>query len=246
MALKQVPGRAGMEVDLAANDVEETATPDPMSLLGTFDSPTVANAIETFRQRDRAVGFVGGRVRCLFPALPPMIGRALTVTVRNRPGPPGSRDGFWAMWEALERLGGPSVVVAQDVSGEPSRCAYFGEVMARIAARLGAVGMVTDGGVRDLTEVSAIPFAYFARYVVVSHGNYEIVDVGAPVTLDGQEIATGDILHGDQNGIVLVPDELVSRLPDAIAGIRRSEETKVMALDEPDFTVARYRAGGTW
>jgi regulator of RNase E activity RraA len=221
-------------------------TSDPLGVLGTFDSATVANAIERFRVRDRAVGFVGGRVRCLFPGAPPMVGRALTVTVRNRPGAPGSRDGFWAMWEALERLGGPSVVVAQDVSGEPSRCAYFGEVMARIAARLGAVGMVTDGGVRDLAEVRSIPFAYFARYVVVSHGNYEIADVGVPVTLDGQEIATGDVLHGDDNGIVVVPDELVSQLPDAIREIRASEATKIQALGDPDFTLTTYRTGQAW
>jgi regulator of RNase E activity RraA len=217
-----------------------------MRSLAAFDSATVANAIERFRIRDRAVGFIGGRVRCLFPEGPRMVGRALTVTVRNQLGPPGSRDGFWAMWEALERLGGPSIVVAQDVSGDPSRCAYFGEVMARIAARLGAVGMVTDGGVRDLSEVRAIPFAYFAQYVVVSHGNYEINDVGVPVTIDGQAIATGDILHGDENGIVVIPDALASQLSDAVEQIRASEATKIQALDDPDFTLARFRTDQKW
>jgi regulator of RNase E activity RraA len=235
-----------MEETLSTEGVEPAATADPLHLLAAYDSATVANAIERFRVRDRATGFVGGRVRCLFPEIPPMVGRALTVSVRNGPGAPGSRDGFWEMWEALSRLGGPSVIVAQDVSGEPSRCAYFGEVMARIAARLGAVGMVTDGGVRDLTEVRSIPFAYFARYVVVSHGNYEIADVGVPVTLDGQQIATGDILHGDENGIVVVPDELVSRLPDAIEEIRTSEATKIKALGDLDFTVQKYRTGQNW
>ena len=54
-------------------------------------------------------------------------------------------------------------------------------------------------------EVKAIGLRYFARYAVVAHANFFIQDVGVPVTLDGQRIEPGDILHGDSNGIVGVP-----------------------------------------
>ena len=57
------------------------------------------------------------------------------------------------MYEALAEMPAPSVLVVQDVSGAPSRCALAGEVMASLAMRLGAVGMVTYGGVRDLAEI---------------------------------------------------------------------------------------------
>jgi regulator of RNase E activity RraA len=127
------------------------------------------------------------------------------------------------MWDALAQMPSPAVIVMQDVSGAPHRCAYAGEVMATLAQRLGAVGMVSDGGYRDLDEVKALGFHYFAPFAVVSHGNFAIQDVGQPVWIDGQRVKTGDILHGDANGIVIVPDETLNGLPDAVEEIRVRE-----------------------
>jgi regulator of RNase E activity RraA len=149
------------------------------------------------------------------------------------------------MYEALAEIPAPSVLVVQDVSGAPSRCALAGEVMATLAMRLGAVGMVTDGGLRDVHEVRAIGFQYFARYLVVSHGNFDIVDIGTPITLDGQEVKTGDILHGDANGIVIVPREVLSGLPEAVQEVRTRERATMDFINSPDYTIAaaRQRAG---
>ena len=193
-------------------------TDEQVAYLQSVDSPTIANAIETFNLRDRTDGFIGGAVRALFPDMGVMLGHALTVTVANKPGPVAGRDSYWQMWKALEQMPPPSVLVMQDISGAPSRCAYAGEVMATMAQRLGAVGMVTDGGYRDVNEVRALGLHYYAAYHVVSHGNFEIVDVGIPVTLDGATIQTGDILHGDVNGIVVIP-------PQALDGLRAAVET---------------------
>ena len=92
----------------------------------------------------------GGEVRSLFPEMPPMVGAALTVTMTNTPGAIAGRENYWRMYEALSQMPAPSVLVVQDVSGAPSRCALAGEVMTTMAMRLGAVGMVTDGGLRDV------------------------------------------------------------------------------------------------
>ena len=182
-----------------------TLSEDQLAFLRQIDSPTIANAIEPFQVRDRAEGFIGGHVRCLFPDLPPMVGHALTLTVTNRFGPVYGRDGFWSMWEALEAVPKPAVLVMQDTSGAPHRVAYCGEVMATYATRLGAVGLVTDGGVRDLNEVHSLGFQYFAPFPVVAHANWSVAEVGVPVAIDGQLVKTGDILHGDANGVVVVP-----------------------------------------
>ena len=109
------------------------------------------------------------------------------------------------MYEALEKMPKPAVIVMKDVSGAPHRVAYAGEVMATLAKRLGAVGMVTDGALRDVKEVRELGFHYFMKYPVVSHANFEILEIGIPVEMDGEIINTGDILHGDANGIVVVP-----------------------------------------
>ena len=216
-----------------------------LTFLKGVDSPTIANAIEPFKVRDRTEGFIGGEIRSLFPEMPPMVGAALTVTMTNTPGPVAGRENWFRMYEALAELPAPSVLVVQDVSGAPTRCAFAGEVMATLAMRLGAVGMVTDGGVRDVHEVRELGFAYFSRYVVVSHGNFDIVDIGTPIVLDGQEIETGDILHGDANGVVIVPREILNGLPDAVQEVRTRERATMDFIKSSEYTIAaaRQRAG---
>jgi regulator of RNase E activity RraA len=216
-----------------------------LAFLREVDSPTIANAIEPFKVRDRTEGFIGGEVRALFPEMAPMVGIALTVTMTNTPGPIAGRENWWRMYEALAAIPPPSVLVVQDVSGAPSRCALAGEVMATLAKRLGAVGMVTDGGVRDVHEVRQLGFHYFSRYLVVSHGNFDIVDIGMPVTLDGQEVRTGDILHGDANGVVIVPREVLDGLPEAVQAVRTRERATMDYITSPDYSLAeaRQRAG---
>jgi regulator of RNase E activity RraA len=216
-----------------------------VAFLKSVDSPTVSNAIEPFKVRDRTEGFIGGEVRALFPELPTMVGGALTVTMTNGPGTVAGRENWWRMYEALSQVPSPSVLVVQDVSGAPSRCALAGEVMVTLAMRLGAVGMVTDGGLRDVHEVRRLGFGYFARYIVVSHGNFNIVDIGQTVTLDGQEIKTGDILHGDANGVVIVPREVLGGLPDAVEEVRTRERATMDFINSPEYTIAaaRKRAG---
>ena len=216
-----------------------------LEFLKGVDSPTIANAIEPFKVRDRTEGFIGGAVRSLFPEMSPMVGSALTVTMTHTSGALAAREQWWRMFEALAAIPAPSVLVVQDVSGLPSRCAYAGEVMATMAKRLGAVGMVTDGGLRDVAEVRALGFGYFARYVVVSHGNFDIVDIGEPITLDGQEVKTGDILHGDANGIVIVPREVLDGLPAAVREVRTRERATMDFIISAEYTLAeaRKRAG---
>lgn len=219
--------------------------PASLDYLQRVDSPTIANAIEPFDVRDRTEGFIGGRVQCQFPDLGVMVGRALTVTMSNAPGATASRDGYWQMWDALAAMEGPVVIAIADASGEPHRVAYAGEVMTTIAMRLGAVGMVTDGALRDVDEVHDLGFHYFMKYPVVSHANFEITSVGEPIELDGQVVMTGDILHGDRNGIVVVPDEVLEGLPAAVDSVREKEAATMAYVRGDDFDYAdlKQRSG---
>lgn len=213
-----------------------------LAYLRSVDSPTVANALERLRLRDRSEGYIGGGVACAFPELGPMVGAAVTVTVGNAVGRGARPDGYWELWETLDALAGPTVVVMKDISGTPRRVAYAGEIMATLAQRLGAVGIVTDGALRDLDEVRAKGFHYFLRHAVVSHADFELSRVGEPVILDGQLVRTGDILHGDVNGIVIVPDGVMAELREAVEAVRASERRDLDYLASADFTLEGYRA----
>ncbi|MBA3337951.1 MAG: RraA family protein [Chloroflexia bacterium] len=218
------------------------ATAEQLAFLRATDSPTIANAVETLSLRDRCDGHIGGDVRDFAPDLGVMVGHALTVRMTSVPGPVAGRDGYWRMWEMLEQVPRPSVLVIQDISGEPGRCAYFGEAMTTMALRLGAVGLVTDGGVRDLEEVHALGFHYFARYAVVSHGNFSIADAGEPISLAGQVVRTGDLLHGDRNGVVIIPTGAVGGLAEAVATIRRREKEFMEFIRSESFSLAATKA----
>ena len=67
----------------------------------------------------------------------------------------------------------------------PRHLHNWGEVNGSVYKALGAVGTVTNGGVRDLPDVSATGFHFFSSCVLVSHAYVHVVEAGAPVTVVG-------------------------------------------------------------
>ena len=64
-----------------------------------------------------------------------------------------------------------------------------------------------------------------------------------PVELDGQRIETGDILHGDVNGIVVVPPQILDSLPETVAEIRDRERRVMEFIRGEAFTLEGVRSG---
>jgi regulator of RNase E activity RraA len=191
-----------------------TIDPALLAELASVDTPTICNAIEAFKARDDSEGFMGARVRCLTPELGVMAGYAVTATCDSMtPGQPRRREPFMALWDALAAAPKPAVLVFQDVSPRPHHSVHLGDVMATIAVRLGALGVVTDGAVRDLEGIRPLRFHLFALGVAPSHGTFNVVDVNVPVTVDGVRVAPGDLIHADSNGVTTVPLDLADRLP---------------------------------
>jgi regulator of RNase E activity RraA len=192
--------------------------------LKSVDAPTLSNAIELLKVRPRREGFTPLQVRALFPDFGRMCGYAVTAqveTVTESESPDVMR--FMELYEATEQSKKPAVIAFQEIGGHPDYAAHCGEVMATIFKRLGAVGLVSDCAVRDVPEVRAMGFHYFARGTVVSHASFRIVRVGVPVQVCGLVIRPGDLLHGDENGLLLVPDGVQEHLPGAVDAVRARE-----------------------
>ncbi len=199
-------------------------SPELLDRLRAIDSPTISNAIEVFDVRDRTEGFTGNDIKCLFPELGVMLGYAVTAVCDDQPGPLLGRRAYFQWLEAIRDAPKPVVCVFQDVSYNRTRACYMGEMMANFAKKLGAVGLITDGGVRDLAEVKELGFHYFSPGPVASHGNFAITKVNVPITVSGLHVRPGDLLHADLNGIVLIPDDVAERVPDEADKIRRREQ----------------------
>ena len=209
---------------------------EQLSSLRRIDSPTISNAIETFKLRPRVAGYVGYDIRCIFPELPPTVGYAVTCSVdsttEERQG-----IGFQRLYELLANAPKPAIVVMQDVSADRLHSCHAGEIMSTQMKRLGAVGILTDGGLRDVREVRALGgFQYFCAGLVVSHGNPVCVDVGGEVTISGMRVHTGDLLHGDVNGVVHIPDECVDLVAEAAYRIWAEEGETLRRITSPEFT----------
>ncbi len=203
---------------------------EQLSALRRIDSPTISNAIETFHIRPRVAGYVGYDIRCIFPELPPTVGYAVTCTVdsttENRQG-----IGFNALYEMLRSAPKPAIVVMQDVGTDRLHSCHAGEVMSTTMKYLGAVGILTDGGLRDVREVRALGgFQYFCAGLVVSHGNPVCVSVGGEVTISGMRVRNGDLLHGDVNGILHIPDECAEQVAEAAYRIWEREEATLRQI----------------
>jgi regulator of RNase E activity RraA len=213
-----------------------TLTPEQLEELRAIDSPTISNAIETFNLRPRVEGFVGYDIRCIFPELPPTVGFAVTCTVDSTTeGRQGI--GFHNLYNLLETAPKPAVVVMQDVGPDRLHSCHAGEIMATTMKRLGAVGILTDGGLRDVQQIHALgSFQLFCPGLVVSHGNPICVSVGDEVTISGLRIRMGDLLHGDANGVVLVPEGCIADLVPAARGILAQEAETLHRINSPEFT----------
>lgn len=215
-------------------------TPAQIEELRHIDSPTIANAIETFEIRPRVSGYVGHDIRCIFPDLPPTVGYAVTCTVDSTTeGREGI--GFEALYEVLADAAGPTVVVMQDVGEDRLHSCHAGEVMSTRMKSLGAVGILTDGGLRDVREVNELGgFQYFCAGLVVAHGNPICVSVGDEVMISGMPVRPGDLLHGDANGIVHIPDPCAAEVAAASYRIwEREKETMRSIISGSDALKAR-------
>jgi regulator of RNase E activity RraA len=208
--------------------------------LKSIDTPTLSNAIEQLHLRPRSEGFTPLQVRCLFPEFGIMCGYAVTAQVETMTeGNPREESGYVQLFEAVERSPKPAVVALQEIGGHPDYATHCGEVMATFFTRLGGIGLVSDCGVRDIAEVRALGFHYFARGAVASHANFRIVRVGVPITVMGLVIRPQDILHGDMNGLIQIPAEAAEGLPKAVESVRTRERRLMDMTKDPNFTASQ-------
>ena len=117
-----------------------------------------------------------------------------------------------ALWETPAAAPQPAVLVFEDVSPEATHSVHLGDVMATIAVRLGAVGLVTDGAVRDADGIRPLRFHLFALGLAPSHGTFNVVDADVPVSVDGVRVAPGDLVLADPNGVATIPLPIAGRL----------------------------------
>jgi 4-hydroxy-4-methyl-2-oxoglutarate aldolase len=209
--------------------------------LRQFSTCTMANAIERFNVRLRNTGYTDGSIHCRFPAMPPMVGYAVTARLRSE-GPPVAGQAFrdrTDFWNAVLAIPAPRVLVLKDMDEVPGRGAFVGDVHAAILKALGCVGYVTNGAVRELPGVRELDFQLFSGNIAVSHAYAHLFDVGAKVVVGGMDVSPGDLVHGDQHGLITIPAEIAAELPKVAADLQVREERVIEFCRSGEFSVAK-------
>ncbi len=212
-------------------------TRQQLDTLGKIQTCAVANAIETFDVMPRSQGFMRPAVRSIFPGLGNMIGYAVTGVISAKTPPTSHMRIPRTEWiDYVLSLPEPRVIMLQDLDYPDVLGSFWGEVQSNVHQALGCVGTVTDGGVRDLDEMREAGFFAFATEVLVSHAYVHIVEYGVPVSIGGLTVNPGDIVMGDQHGVLTVPKDIAADIPKAVEEVEKGERRIIDFCRSSSFT----------
>lgn len=154
-------------------------------------------------------------------------GRAWTV--RFEPSTEDDpRDPYGAAIDYISAIGpGELAVIA---TGESNDSAFWGELFSAAAMGAGAVGVLTDGNLRDTGKIAALGFAAFSvsRRPIDYRKRMRVASTGEPVIISGVSISSGDLVLADDDGVVVIPREREDEVL-ALARQRVSTESTVLA-----------------
>jgi regulator of RNase E activity RraA len=207
-----------------------------LEALKRWPTCAISNGIELFNIRPRNEGFMLPEIKCVFPDLGPMIGYAVTAVI-TADSSEGRRIQPPDWWEQIQKIPGPKVVVIHDID-RPVLGSFWGEVNSNIYKVLGCIGTVTDGSVRDLNEVKELGFHFFSSCISVSHAYVHLVDVNIPVKVGGLIVKPGDLIMGDQHGVISIPMEIARDVPKAAQLVEDWERRVINFCKSKEFSLS--------
>jgi regulator of RNase E activity RraA len=147
------------------------------------------------------------------------------VTVKTRGGDNGTLHQAYALLR-------PGDVLMVDGGGDLGQ-ALVGEIMLGRARAIGVAGFVIDGAIRDVAAFAASDFPCFAR-AVIHRGPYKNGpgEINVPVSIGGSVISPGDIVVGDEDGVVSFPASTAATLLEAVRAQATREEQTLIAIRE--------------
>jgi regulator of RNase E activity RraA len=230
---------------------ENTVDQEVIEVLASVSTATLS--MQLVKRGLRNASMIGPRP--LDPSRPRVAGPAFTMRflpLREDLATPESYAKTGSMREAIEAV--PSgAFVAIDARGEPNAGTLGDILAARLQAR-GAVAAVSDGPMRDVAEIRPLGFPVFCTGAVAppSIARLTFADWQVPVGCGNVAVIPGDVLVGDEDGVVVVPRALAAEVArDAVeqerferfVQMKVKQNASVQGLYPPnEETLAAYRA----
>jgi 4-hydroxy-4-methyl-2-oxoglutarate aldolase len=204
-----------------------------LEALGAWDTPALNNALDSLRLRAPNSGYSDGSLTRITGA-GTIVDRAVTARMLAR-DPGVDSIPVAHLHREIADAEGPVVVVVEDGDELPGAGAFLGGVNGSLLAALHVRGVATDGRVRDVSELRELGYPVYAQGLCVARSYMRLVDVGGIVTVGGMTVRPGDVLHGDEHGILQIPAEAIPGIAGAAEQIRVEEESVVGWSRSPDF-----------
>ena len=206
-------------------------TREKLAELEEFDTPSVTNVVATYPDDPLCLGlynpwsrdwYTDRTIETVYPELGPRAGFAVTC-VYGLPDPNFDQLSFMDVVDALDDSPKPTVLALEqdfppDVAG---KVGLTGGNMTTAMQSLDCLGCVTNGPVRDIEEIRPMGFQYLASGSAPGHGDMAVHAVNTPVSINGMDVAPGEVIHSDENGAVKFPAE---HLDDVLENVRALEE----------------------
>ncbi|MFV0513798.1 MAG: 4-carboxy-4-hydroxy-2-oxoadipate aldolase/oxaloacetate decarboxylase [Jhaorihella sp.] len=168
-----------------------------------------------------AQGRIGALASAIKPIFPGMTIAGPAFTCQCEPG-----DNLTL--HAAMKMAQPGDVLACDAMGATEQ-GMFGDVMASCAMGRRLAGLVTDGGVRDRLVISEVGFPVFAANICMKGTVKEYLGpLNRPITLSGVHVNPGDLIIGDEDGVVVVVRDRAEEVLKACR-IRAAREGEIKA-----------------
>lgn len=118
----------------------------------------------------------------------------------------------------------PGDVIVLDNEGR-TNCTVWGDLLTVTAARRGIAATVIDGVCRDVGRVRDLQYPIFSRgyYMVTGKDRVEVVGINVPVSVSGVQVRPGDLLVGDDSGVLVVPMERAEQVLGVARKIAENE-----------------------
>jgi regulator of RNase E activity RraA len=150
---------------------------------------------------------------------------------------------FGMLTEALDQLGENEIYLA---SGGMMRCAYWGELLTATSRMRKAAGAVINGYHRDTPQMLEQGFPVFSRgrFAQDSSVRTQVADFRCPIEVEGVLVNPGDLIFGDVDGVVVVPQNIMREVIDKALEKARGEKAVRKAIEGGMSSTEAFRTFG--